>query len=460
MRTLRRRSTEGKPGRLSAIRAEPQKKIQTSVPENSDQSLPPCLCERVNAKHAGRCREIEALHGPNHVLYGLRIHLPKPESLYHDKNRRERWLAHLGITEDDIGNLCAKNTVVCYTHFRPECFEHVSKDAQRRKVKKVIAPIATTQPEDRIKIRVKGGRGRTQEAALVVPDVDFGLLDPAEAAAASAAAAAAAAIQAGTAVQTPPPRSAAAARTRAAASSKASPTNKISQKHTVMQKMIQDMHDDPEITVLELLRLGQENPSEDYLRRKPVTAVKQSLSPAPTPTAASTPSFARKPSSENNQDHDEEDERNQGYEQRIEDLKDLQQDLTDIIARSNAKPSREHIELNEKFSRIIEVYESMRRLRTEAARCSKVSLAGMDQHTDLKKFCTLPWKVMGDLKKQTDEVMASWAPELDALEEDFLTELKFAQDNEQVTRRASLKRAPFTSAVNARMRKRRYPTRS
>mmetsp|Transcript_7000 Transcript_7000/g.14018 ORF Transcript_7000/g.14018 Transcript_7000/m.14018 type:complete len:376 (+) Transcript_7000:500-1627(+) len=130
-----------------------------------------CLCELVPSHSAGRCR-IEETQNPSSELFGLRLNLPSVSETVSGVNRRQRWLAHLGISEADLDNIPVSRQMVCWTHFRAQCFEF-DVNMKRRRMKKRVPIYEGANELDIVDANFKGGRGRTEKAVLVTPDVSF-----------------------------------------------------------------------------------------------------------------------------------------------------------------------------------------------------------------------------------------------------------------------------------------------
>lgn len=95
-----------------------------------------CVCELIDIySRPGICKEVEprlAANG-NEWLEGLSVHLPKAGGARNGINLRERWLAHLGITEEQVGSLGFRNVDVRWTHFPPSFFSLTDKNMRKLK---------------------------------------------------------------------------------------------------------------------------------------------------------------------------------------------------------------------------------------------------------------------------------------------------------------------------------------
>lgn len=82
-----------------------------------------CVCEQASSSvfESGQCRILEDRAGSDHWLNSSSFQLPPPGAERCGIKLRERWLAHLGITEDQLSVKCISKPEVCWTHF-PEVF--------------------------------------------------------------------------------------------------------------------------------------------------------------------------------------------------------------------------------------------------------------------------------------------------------------------------------------------------
>jgi len=87
-----------------------------------------CVCEQVACNiPTGLCREVEDTAGEAHWLYGSMYQLPPSGVLRCGINLRERWLKHMGITEDSLEEKRILKPEVRWTHFHENCFKRVSQ---------------------------------------------------------------------------------------------------------------------------------------------------------------------------------------------------------------------------------------------------------------------------------------------------------------------------------------------
>lgn len=87
-----------------------------------------CIREQVSCcVGVGRCRKLEDRMGETHRLCESMFQLQPPKGKWNGIRLRERWLAHLGVTEQQLQEKKVLKPELCWTHF-PEVFFHGEKD--------------------------------------------------------------------------------------------------------------------------------------------------------------------------------------------------------------------------------------------------------------------------------------------------------------------------------------------